>query len=76
MGELEKRKVRLSEIVAAVVDAIGHEWDAPQAAGAREKTAQAGWRWSFTSWDDLLERIGNERYPEPGLRNVVDDYGE
>jgi hypothetical protein len=74
--ELEKRKVRLSEIVAAVVDAIGLEWDAPQAAAAREKTAAAGWKWTFISWDDLLQRIGDERYPEPGLRNVVDDYCE
>jgi hypothetical protein len=71
-----ERKPRLSEIVAAVVDAIGHGREAPEAARARDLTARAGWRWQWVSWDDLLERIGDERYPEPGLRNVTDDYDE
>ena len=67
-------KVRLSEIVGAVVDAIGHPFDAPEAARARDLTTRAGWRWQWVSWDDLLERIGDDRFPEPGLRDVVDDY--
>ena len=72
---MERReKVRLSEIVSAVTDAFGHPWVAPQAARARELVARAGWRWAFVSWEDLLERIGDDRYPEPGLSNVIDDY--
>ncbi len=67
-------KVRLSEIVSAVVDALGRDRDAPEAARARELTARAGWRWPWTSWEDLLDRIADERYPEPGLRDVIDDY--
>lgn len=72
----QEQKIRLSEIVAALVDALDHGRDAPEAARARELTSRAGWRWEWVSWEDLLERIGNEDYPDPGLRNVVDDYSE
>lgn len=69
-------KILLSEIVAAVVDALDCDRDAPEAARARELTAQAGWGWEWVSWMDLLERIGRRDLPEPGLRNVLDDYSE
>jgi len=67
-------KVRLSEIVAAVTDALGCDWDAPEAARARELLARAGWQWRPGSFEDLLERIGDGDYPPPGLKRVVDDY--
>ena len=69
-------KVLLSEIVAALADALGSSWEAPEAARARELIARAGWRWQWISWEDLLERIGDGNYPEPGLERVVDDYQE
>ncbi len=71
-----EQKVRLSEIVAAATDAIGRGYRDPEAARARELTARAGWRWAFTSWEDLIERIAEGRFPEPGLRDVMDDYGD
>jgi hypothetical protein len=69
------RRIRLSEIVAAVTDAFGHGLTAPEAARAREAIARAGWVGGYTSWEELLELIGDEKYPAPGLRHVIDDYG-
>ena len=71
---MEPVKVRLSEIIAAAADAIGRGYWDPGAARARELTSRAGWKWAFTSWEDLIERIAEEKFPEPGLRNVIDDY--
>ena len=68
--------VRLSEIVAAATDAIGSDFHDPGSSRARELTARAGWRWDWVSWEDLIERIAQNRFPEPGLRHVLDDYGD
>jgi len=73
---MEASKVRLSEIVAAATDAIGSGYWDPGSARARELTLRAGWRWPFTTWEDLIERIAGGDLPEPGLRNVVDDYSD
>jgi hypothetical protein len=67
-------KVRLSEIVAAVTDALGVALDAPEAAAARAILARAGWEYRTGAWDDLLDRIIEGRYPPPGLQRVIDDY--
>ena len=70
------RRIRLSEIVAAVTDAFGHELTAPEAARAMASRARAGWVSGYASWQELLELIGDERYPPPGLRHVIDDYDD
>ena len=55
------RKIRLSEIVSAVTAAFGRELTAPEAARAREAIARAGWVGGDTSWEELLDQIGDER---------------